>query len=402
MGCASSKEKRCRHCNAPYSPVPRSYSMHVHHPPQSKDDSHHLVGLTSSTFGSLKLDLSHKAFDNSHQNGIGFSNGGLLEKETNIKEFSKELTEAKTWSNSIDQKISQVIPRTPVETPPGEPETINTWELMEGLEDMSPLRSPNHFRSFSFDVHSHPIPAPAREHKPMYMWLQRTEDEPSLKSNVPDFDPEAISSFRKSSQQLSPDIPFHRRTLDRKNLSYDFTEETKINGDVIDFEPLSCGKDRVVVYFTSLRGIRKTYEDCSHVRVILKGLGVRVDERDVSMHSGFKEELKELLGDKIYRGGLPRVFVGNNYIGGVEEIRKLHEDGHLEKLLDRCEKINDGEGVCEGCGDIRFVLCETCSGSCKIYYEGDEEEEDGEVAGYGFQRCPDCNENGLIRCPICF
>ncbi|KAI9118949.1 hypothetical protein K1719_009624 [Acacia pycnantha] len=390
MGCASSKEKRCRHCNAPYSPVPRSYSVHVHHPPQTTDDSYHLVGLTSTTFGSLKLDLSH-------QNGVGFSNVNLLENENNTKEFSKGLNDAKSWSNSIDQKLSHVIPRTPVETPPGEPETINTWELMEGLEDTSPLRSPSHFRSFSFDVHSRPNPTSDGEHKPMYMWLQRAEeDEPCLKSTVSDFDPEAISSFRKPSQKLSPDIPFRRRTLDRNNLSYDFGEQTKINGDVIDF-----GKDRVVLYFTSLRGIRNTFEDCCHVRVILKGLGVRVDDRDVSMHSGFKDELKELLGDKIYRGGLPRVFIGKKYIGGAEEIRKLHEEGRLEKLLDSCEKINDGEGVCEGCGDVRFVLCETCSGSCKIYYEGDEEE-DGEVADYGFQRCPDCNENGLIRCPICF
>lgn len=373
--------------------------MHVHHPPQSKDDSYHLVGLTSTTFGSLKLDLSHKAFDHGHQNGIGFSNGDLQESENNIRELSKGLIEARTWSDSMDQKISQVVPKTPAETPAGEPEMINTWELMEGLEDTSPFRSPNRFRSFSFDVHSHPVPARDGEHKPMYMWLQRTEDEPSLKSNTSDFAPQAISSSNKSSKLVSPDIPFHRRTLDRNNLSFDFTEETKINGDVIDFEPLSWRKDRLVLYFTSLRGIRKTYEDCCHVRVILKGLGVRVDERDVSMHSGFKEELKELLGDRFNRGGLPRVFIGNNYIGGVEEIGRLHEDGHLEKLLDSCEKINKGEGVCEGCGDTRFVLCETCSGSCKVYYEG--EEEDGEVADYGFQRCPDCNENGLIRCPIC-
>lgn len=395
MGCASSKEKRCRHCNAPYSPVPRSYSVHVHHPPHTKDDIdsyHHLVGLTSTTFGSLKLDHlgAHKAFDNNNNKGCD-----LMENENNIKTFSKGLLhEAKTWSNnnSMDEKMissSHGVNRTPVETPPGEPEMINTWELMEGLEDASPLRSPTHFKSFSFDVHSNPmmIPAFSGEHKPMYMWLQRTDhdDESNLKSksNLPDFD-----------------IPFHCRTLDRNNLSFDFTEEsTRMKGDVFDF-----GKNKVVLYFTSLRGIRKTYEDCCNVRQILKGFGVGVDERDVSMHSGFKDELKELLGDdKIYRGGLPRVFIGKSYIGGVDEIKKLHEEGCLGKMLDCCEKISDGEGICDGCGDVRFVVCETCSGSCKIYYEGDgDDEEDSDVGDYGFQRCPDCNENGLIRCPICF
>ena len=132
---------------------------------------------------------------------------------------------------------------------------------------------------------------------------------------------------------------------------------------------------------------------------------------DVSMHSGFKEELKELLGDGHGGLGLPRVFLGGNYIGGAEEIQRLHEDGKLEKLLGCCEKIEDSVGgdgvggVCEACGDIRFVPCETCCGSCKIYYTGDEEDEeeyvDGEVGECGFQRCPDCNENGLIRCPMC-
>ncbi|RYR33122.1 hypothetical protein Ahy_A10g047695 isoform D [Arachis hypogaea] len=139
------------------------------------------------------------------------------------------------------------------------------------------------------------------------------------------------------------------------------------------------------------------------------------------MHSGFKEELKELLragGAFGKGGGLPRVFVGGNYIGGAEEIQRMHEEGKLEKLLQCCQKIDennnvDGGGVCEACGDIRFVPCETCYGSCKIYYDegyddddDDDEEEQreqdsDEVGDCGFKRCPDCNENGLIRCPIC-
>ncbi|CAK7336391.1 unnamed protein product [Dovyalis caffra] len=95
----------------------------------------------------------------------------------------------------------------------------------------------------------------------------------------------------------------------------------------------------------------------------------------------------------------------------AEEIRRMHEEGQLEKMVEGCEMLDDGGGggvggACEACGDIRFVPCETCSGSCKIYYECDDEEqeeleEEEESGEYGFQRCPDCNENGLIRCPIC-
>ncbi|KAF3614681.1 hypothetical protein T459_23798 [Capsicum annuum] len=82
--------------------------------------------------------------------------------------------------------------------------------------------------------------------------------------------------------------------------------------------------------------MRKTYEDCCHVRVILKGLGVKIDERDVLMHSVFKEDLKELLGNEYSEGGLPRIFLGKKYIGGVDEIRKC-TDGKLEKFIENCE-----------------------------------------------------------------
>ncbi|XP_028780460.1 uncharacterized protein At3g28850-like [Neltuma alba] len=452
MGCASSKQKRCRHCNAPYSPVPRSYSMHVHHPPQKEGDSHHVVALTSTTLGSLKLDSPLSNYQKTHrlpefgsQNGFKFSNSkvsdsdgfsfgdgnsteeerkkkkkneALPESERKNKEFSMGLIEAKTWSSMIEQKLPKSIPKTPTRTPPGEPETINTWELMEGLEDISPYRSPSHFRSFSFDQS---VSAPADPPRPAGMvqddtrpskplWLQMTEDElnPTIPPAITDFDPEVISSFRMSLQELSPDNPFHLRrindekqdTITANNFPFDGTKEKIIEGDTLPYK-----KDKVVLYFTSLRGVRKTYEDCCHVRLILKGLGVRVDERDVSMHSGFKDELKELLGDRLTGIGLPVAFVGGNFIGGAEEIQKLHEDGKLEKLLNGCERIENECGIstdiCQACGDIRFVPCETCSGSCKIYLEADEEDEDGEATDYGFQRCPDCNENGLIRCPLC-
>ncbi|AES64636.2 hypothetical protein MTR_2g028040 [Medicago truncatula] len=105
------------------------------------------------------------------------------------------------------------------------------------------------------------------------------------------------------------------------------------------------------------------------------------------MHLKFKEELKELLGEGYYgKGGLIKVFIEKKYIGGVEKIQKLHDDKKLEKLLDCCERIDGIEGGgdcgCEACGDIKFVPCETCYGSCKIYYEGDYEEDDNcEVCG---------------------
>lgn len=417
--------------------------MHVVHPPQQKGDSYHVVALTSTTLGSLALDSSNQNHNNvainiasskgnvhdeknvADGNGSGNGNGFVNVKELKIKkeEFSMGLIEAKTWSHMIQEKIPKVVPKTPIMTPPGEPETINIWELMAGLEDISPpLYSPSRFRSFSFDVSRDPSPVPdspklnlqqngaVSPKKPM--WLQMADEDANTK--CPEFDPDVISTFRKSLQELSPTHPFYLKPTDGQkqpplpasnDLSLDVNDAKKVN-----FVAKDCksGKDRVVVYFTSLRGVRKTFEDCCHVKVILKGLCVRVDERDVSMHSGFKEELRELLGEGFSGGGLPRVFVGRKYIGGAEEIRRMHEEGQLEKVVEGCEMVDDGGGggvgsFCEACGDIRFVPCETCSGGCKIYHEGDEEEQEELEEGeeYGFQRCPDCNENGLIRCPIC-
>ncbi|WMV15141.1 hypothetical protein MTR67_008526 [Solanum verrucosum] len=93
--------------------------------------------------------------------------------------------------------------------------------------------------------------------------------------------------------------------------------------------------------------------------MILKGLGVKIDERDVSMHAGFKKELKELLPGEGYM--LPRVFLGRKYIGGVDEICRMDENGQLEKVVESCQRVENG--VCESCGDVRFVPCETCYGS---------------------------------------
>ncbi|XVE68094.1 hypothetical protein DITRI_Ditri09bG0041900 [Diplodiscus trichospermus] len=418
MGCASSKQKRCRHCQAPYSPVPRSYSMHVHHAAEHKGDSYHVVALTSTTMGTLKLEGNHQnsgssinvaAFNGNLENGTKI-NGNFKEVEEERKGLAMEVIEAKVWSKMIEDKIPKIVPRTPIGTPPGEPETINTWEMMAGLEDISPLRTPGHFRSFSFDFVRNSAPKENGLESPKPMWVQIEQDDQKLDSGISEFDPEIIASFRKSLEMLPPDNPFHLRPQENEK-EQDY--EKKENGVAVS--DCKLNKDKVVVYFTSLRGVRKTFEDCCHVRVILKSLGVRIDERDVSMHSGFKEELKELMGEGI-KGGLPRVFVGKKYIGGADEIRQMHEAGQLEKTVEGCEMVDDdgggNGGACEACGDIRFVPCETCSGSCKVYHEDqdkeDEENEDeereeneGEESEYGFQRCPDCNENGLIRCPIC-
>lgn len=166
--------------------------------------------------------------------------------------------------------------------------------------------------------------------------------------------------------------------------------EFKVREDPLDKFEKKCppgGEERVVLYVTSLRGIRKTFEDCNNLRMILQSFSVVVDERDVAMHSEFRQELKDLMGKPV---PVPRVFIKGRYVGGHDEVAQLHDDGVLALLVEGLPS-EKSRGPCDGCGGVRFVPCMECSGSCKVLTEEDE-----------VVRCPDCNENGLMRCPICY
>ncbi|KAG8391131.1 hypothetical protein BUALT_Bualt01G0156000 [Buddleja alternifolia] len=146
-------------------------------------------------------------------------------------------------------------------------------------------------------------------------------------------------------------------------------------------------EDRVVIYFTSLRGIRRTFQDCHSIQMIFRGLRVNLDERDISMDVAYKKELQKVLGED--NVSLPQVFIKGKYIGGADVIKQLLEAGELVRLINglplRATK------PCDACDDVRFYPCTNCNGSRKVF---DEDEEQA-------KRCPDCNENGLVRCPIC-
>ncbi|XP_020696641.1 uncharacterized protein At5g39865-like [Dendrobium catenatum] len=333
MGCTSSREVRRDRFRGP-SPFVRSFSMPATRRSQPKSASFHFAALESSDEEMMKCTNDQK-----HQS-------------------SAETRASKSPATILHYEL--------------EPEIINAWELMDGLDDITPLRPS--FASNSFQDSERCSPAQVA-----------TED-------YIEFDLDIISNFRKAMKERS------------------LEEALKFAG-ILDAEqsnmsPLKkCppgGERKVVLYLTSLRGVRKTFEDCCNVKAIIQGYGFRIDERDVSMHGGFKDELHEILGPGCCGSKLPRVFANGKCLGGAEEVRKMHEAGELEKALRDCEvvEMKDRWSVeaCEGCGDVRFVPCETCSGSCKVFVE--EDEEGGEEIR-GFRRCWECNENGLVRCPLC-
>jgi len=206
------------------------------------------------------------------------------------------------------------------------------------------------------------------------------------------FLPESIKNTRDVLRLLEERNGAHRKYVDRiSNIqTINFRDVEQVGKR--RWKAPAGGEDKVVLYFTSLTIIRKTFDDCYVVKLILGGFRVLVDERDISMHAPFRQELQDLLGMPIR---VPSLFIAGKYIGGVEEIQQLHEVGELAKYLQGFS-LHTCASPCHGCGNARFIPCPNCDGSRKVFTE----DKGGQPWGL-FVRCPECNENGLIRCPVC-
>lgn len=406
------------HSQSPYSysdssstPVSRTLSLPtplVHHPAMCKGDTNHLVSLTSTTYGSLVLIDPQIPNPNPNPN---FHDGDF-----------------KNPTTQMTKSLNGTEPQDPLSPD----SVINTWELMEGLDDFdfhmvqSKIESPRKVKSKSLDIHSE---LDTSELEKTYEFVEHSDSKPlwkhlSEEQLLAKMDPNVASSYRQalSSKRFvykeSEDCPkpeiVSSIELESSNTSLlaenDFHlkgKEDKIQPEIVSTIELESSnasllssllpnndvhlkgtEDKIVLYFTSLRGIRKTYEECCTVRTIFRGFRVCVDERDVSMDSSYRKELQSVLEGKVI--SLPQVFIGGKYIGGAEEIKQLHEAGELAELVEGFAVKHSGF-VCGSCGDARFVPCPNCNGSRKVF-----EEEEGKL-----RRCPSCNENGLIRCTGC-
>ncbi|KAL1204709.1 hypothetical protein V5N11_017325 [Cardamine amara subsp. amara] len=204
---------------------------------------------------------------------------------------------------------------------------------------------------------------------------------------------------------LKHSIALHKSNLDRTFFhqrdekecltptSLKASEEQEVQQNLeelwLEFEERSVagGEDSVVFYTTSLRGVRKTFEDCRKIRYLLENHKVSFRERDVSMDCEFKEEMWRLLGEKVTP---PRLFIKCKYIGGAEEVVALNEKGKLEKLLEGISSAGRSR-QCGRCENERFLICWNCNGRSRVVAED---------AGM-WKRCGECNENGLVKCALC-
>ncbi|KAL5743762.1 hypothetical protein ACOSQ2_026878 [Xanthoceras sorbifolium] len=338
--------------------VPRALSLLtplVHHPPARKGDTHHLVSLTSTTYGSLLID---RQVPTTLPDNLPPS----PQIPPNIMTINTTENKTQISSNPVESLSPDSV--------------INTWELMDGLDGDFDyhLGKPNGDETLQVSSTHKTADSPSIT-KPLWKHLS----EESLLSNM---DPNVASSYRRalSSRQLGYN---HQVKNVSSPVSSPITSSLSSN-----HQHIPDTKNQIVIYFTSLRGIRKTHEDCCSVRMIVKGFRVQVDERDISMDSMYRKELQSLLGGKAM--SLPQVFIRGKQIGGAEEIKQMNEAGELAKLFEGFP-VGDPVSVCESCGDARFVPCPNCCGSRKVFDEIEQQ----------LRRCPDCNENGLIRCPVC-
>ncbi|CAL0304739.1 unnamed protein product [Lupinus luteus] len=153
----------------------------------------------------------------------------------------------------------------------------------------------------------------------------------------------SCSSFKDIDTLRNPEVDSHkypslfRKFHISKSLLPSIITPTATHTIQTQPNPITCppysDNKTVVLYFTTLRVVRRTYEDCCAVRSILKGFGVAIDERDVSIDSRFRDELRVIMGR--WNVPLPCVFIGGKYIGNAEDIKRLHNNDNLHGLIER-------------------------------------------------------------------
>ncbi|KAG6743957.1 hypothetical protein POTOM_052661 [Populus tomentosa] len=143
--------------------------------------------------------------------------------------------------------------------------------------------------------------------------------------------PSIVSNDRLSVMD-SPEAPVSTDINVEQHTGNEAEKEIEGHPSLSDFEEKSLpgGSQAVILYTTSLRSIRKTFEDCHAIRFLLESFEVIFHERDVSLHLEFREELWRIMGGRVIP---PRLFIKGRYIGGADEVTSLHEQGKLKNLL---------------------------------------------------------------------
>ncbi|XP_061541408.1 glutaredoxin domain-containing cysteine-rich protein 1 [Phycodurus eques] len=151
---------------------------------------------------------------------------------------------------------------------------------------------------------------------------------------------------------------------------------------------------RMVIYTTSFRVVRTTFERCELVRKIFQNHRLKFMEKNIALDSEYGKELEERCKRVGEPPSLPVVFVDGHYLGGAEKILNMNESGELQDLLTKIERVQHPE-TCQSCGGFAFVPCPTCHGSKMSVFRNCFTD------SFKALKCTSCNENGLRPCGSC-
>ncbi|TRY54759.1 hypothetical protein DNTS_031274 [Danionella cerebrum] len=168
-----------------------------------------------------------------------------------------------------------------------------------------------------------------------------------------------------------------------------FDNLTKNNGPELTLE-----FGRIVIYTTSFRVVRTTFERCELVRKIFQNHRVKFMEKNIALDSEYGKELETRCRRVEEPPSLPVVFIDGHYLGGAEKILAMNELGELQDLLTKIERVQHPD-TCQTCGGFAFVPCPMCHGSKMSVFRNCFTD------SFKALKCTACNENGLQACSSC-
>ena len=80
----------------------------------------------------------------------------------------------------------------------------------------------------------------------------------------------------------------------------------------------------VTIYSTTYCGY------CARAKDLLRDVGVLYDEIDVTGDDAARERLVMMTGGK---RTVPQIWIGERYVGGYQDLLRLHRSGELRELL---------------------------------------------------------------------
>ncbi|XP_070959210.1 glutaredoxin domain-containing cysteine-rich protein 1-like [Oncorhynchus clarkii lewisi] len=151
---------------------------------------------------------------------------------------------------------------------------------------------------------------------------------------------------------------------------------------------------RIVIYTTSFRVVRATFERCELVRKIFSNHRVKFLEKNIALDCEYGKDLEERCKHVGEPPSLPVVFIDGHYLGGAEKILGMNESGELQDLLAKIERVQHPH-TCQTCGGFAFVPCPMCHGSKMSVFRNCFTD------SFKALKCTWCNENGLQPCSSC-